>query len=92
MHFFAGLQSGLPSQLGFVLGTEPITPGAFAKQVRESGQAELGSFGAREADFFLSRLEKLKEGTPVATHFMEVQSESGRRNELRVHKVFLRKG
>ena len=90
MHFFVGLQSGLPNELGFVRDCVPMTAAQFAKTVRESGHPELSSFRAEEAYFVLSRLQKLPEGTPVATHFMDVAGISGKRWELRVHKVIMR--
>jgi len=92
MHFFVGLRSGLPSELGFVRECVPMTAAQFARTVRESGHPEMSSFRAEEAYFVLSGIERLAAGTPVATHFMDVTGMSGKRWELRVHKVIMRKG
>ena len=91
IHFFVGLQSGWPNELGCVRDCAPMTAAQFAKIVRESGHPEFSSFRAEEAHFVLSRLERLPEGTPVATHFSEVYGISSKRRELRVHKVIIRK-
>lgn len=91
VHFFIGIETGLPSEVGFIEGKEPISPRKFAKIIRDSGQQELKAFGEREAGFFLSRLEKLKEGNAVGTHFSEITGITSKREELRVHKVILRK-
>lgn len=89
VHFFVGLSDGLPNEVGFVSEGPAMTAEAFAKQVRDSGQSEFRQFGAREATFFLSRLETLPSGTPVGTHFMEVTGLTARKSDqLRIHKVF----
>jgi hypothetical protein len=52
---------------------------------------EFRSFTFREAAFVLSRIAGLETGTPVGTHFMETSGVVGKREELRVHKVIIRK-
>ena len=91
VHFFVGLNSGLPNELGLIESTTPTTAAQFAKAVRASGHPELSIFRAKEAFFVLSKLERLSEGTPVATNFLDVTGMSGKRWELRVHKVIMRK-
>jgi hypothetical protein len=91
MHFFVGLRSGLPNEIGFIRTCSPITAQQFAKFVRESGHPELSAFRAEEAHFVLSRLQNLPDGTPVAAHFMDVNGINGKRWELRAHRVMLQK-
>lgn len=91
LHFFVGLETGLPSEIGFIKTSSSISPLQFAKMVRDSGQKDLKSFKEREAAFFLSRLERLKEGNAVGTHFSEITGLTSKREELRVHKVIFRK-
>jgi hypothetical protein len=90
VHFFVGIHSGLPSEIGVLAAISPITAMAFAHQVRVGAIHELRAFGEREAAFTLSRIANLPPGTPVGTHFMEINDYTGKTEELRVHKVFMR--
>jgi hypothetical protein len=91
VHFFIGIKTGLPNELGFVQDDEPITAKEFAKKVRDSGQKDLLLFREKEAAFFLSRLDQLQHGNAVGTHFSEITGLTSKYEELRVHKVILRK-
>ena len=92
MHYFVGLKSGLPSEVGIVEETGPFTAAEFAKQVRASTLTEFSAFTVREAAFVLSKLANLKSTTPVATHFMDKLTMQGQKvHELRIHKIFIRK-
>lgn len=91
VHYFVGCTSGLPSEVGVVATVDPISAEVFAHRVRSSGPEELRQFTSREAAFVLSRIAALDPGIPVGTHFMEVSGVVGKRDELRVHKVILRK-
>ncbi|MHC4643330.1 MAG: DUF2695 domain-containing protein [Planctomycetota bacterium] len=91
VHFFIGIKTGLPNELGFVHNDEPITAKEFAKKVRDSGQKDLLLFREKEAAFFLSRLDQLQNGNAVGTHFSEITGLTSKYEELRVHKVILRK-
>lgn len=91
VHFFVGLKSGLPNEYGFVIESNKMTARDFAKQVRNAKQKDLIRFTENEADFYLSRLENLKIDTPVGAHFMEKNGLTGKGEELRIHKIILRK-
>ncbi len=92
MHHFVGLKTGLPSEVGIVAETAPITAAEFARLVRATSLPEFSSFSAREGAFVLSRLASLKPDTPVATHFMDKLTVQGRKiHELRIHKIIIRK-
>lgn len=85
IHFFVGIESGLPNEYGFIKSCEPITAQEFAKKVRDGGQNDLKLFGTREAAFFLGRLEKLKEKYAVGTDFFSILGMSmEKREELRI--------
>ena len=62
-----------------------------AKQVRDTQQKDLIRFTEKEADFYLSRLENLTIDTPVGTHFMEKSGLTGKGEELKIHKIIIRK-
>lgn len=91
VHFFIGLETSLPSEFGFVQNIGAVTAKEFAKKVRESGQKNLQLFLEKEAAFYLSRLEKLKQGNGVATHFSKITGLTSKREELKIHKVIFRK-
>ena len=91
VHFFIGLETGLPNEYGFVQNHEPITAREFAKIVRDSGQKDLQFFREKEAAFFLSRLERQKPGNGVGTHFTEITGLTSKCEELKVHKFIFRK-
>lgn len=92
MHYFVGLTTGLPSEVGIVEETEPFSAAEFARIVRASTPAEFSAFTVREAAFVLSRLANLKAATPVATHFMDKLTMQGQKTcELRIHKILIRK-
>ncbi|MCP3927952.1 MAG: DUF2695 domain-containing protein [Bacteroidetes bacterium] len=91
VHFFVGLETGLPNEYGFVQSCEPITAYEFAKMVRDSGPNGLQKFREREASFFLSRLDKIKPGNGVGTYFIEITGLTSKREEIKVHKIIFRK-
>lgn len=91
VHFFIGCSSGLPAEIGVVAPCEATSAEAFAKRVMESGLEDFKGFTQREAAFLLSRLSSLAPGTPVGTHFMETSGVVGKHEELRVHKVMIRR-
>ena len=91
VHFFIGIPSGLPSEVGIVRRIEPTKPAVFAKRVRDAGIEELRAFGTREACFFLARLAKLPDGATVGTSLSNVTGISTSWQELRVHRVIIRR-
>ncbi|MFH2047417.1 MAG: DUF2695 domain-containing protein [Pseudomonadota bacterium] len=91
VHFFLGLDSRDPNEIAFVEPREPLSAAKLAKTARDTGLPEYANFSDREAHFVLSKLERMKPGTPMGTHFMTVKDIGGPREELRVHKVILAK-
>ena len=89
MHFFVGIHTGLPCEVGFVAAMEPISVEHFVNKVAAAGVAELKEFGVREAAFTLTRIQSLLIGMPAGTHFMEINDFSGKTEELRVHRIIL---
>lgn len=91
VHFFNGLETELPTEVGFVKEIEPTNAKDFAKRVRDSKKRSLAKFSVKDADYYLSKVEKVDVGKPMATHFMEKTGLGGTKVELRIHKIFLRK-
>lgn len=90
VHYFVGLQSGLPAEVGVIAQHGGITAGELARMARNSGLDELKSFGVREAAFCLMKIAKIPVGKPIAVHFNEIKGLSSVREELRIHKILIR--
>ncbi|MGS2765293.1 DUF2695 domain-containing protein [Sinomicrobium sp. M5D2P9] len=91
VHFFNGTQSELPTEIGFVKEIEPTDAKEFAKKIRDLKLGALAKFSEREADYYLSRIDKIDIGKPMGAYFMEKTGIGGTKMELRIHKVILRK-
>ncbi len=91
MHFFNGTESELPTEVGFVKEIKPINGKEFAKKVRDLKLKSLTHFSERDADYYLSRIDKVAIGKTIATHFMERTGIGGTTIELRIHKIIWRK-
>ena len=90
VHFFNGIETELPTELGYVKKIDPITGKDFAKQIRDLKLGSLARFSERDAEYYLSRVDRLKAGDPAGTYFMEKNGIGGKKIELKIHKVFVR--
>jgi len=89
VHFFIGLKTEMPTELGILREISPIKPKEFSKKVKDSGFKLAENFNERAAGFYLSRLQNVEVGKPIGTHFMEGNGLGGKDFELRIHKVIL---
>lgn len=90
-HFFIGMESQLPSEIGFIREIEPINSKSFAKKIRDLKINGFTNFSEREADYYLSRIDRLDIDKPMASYFMEKNGIGGKKTELRIHKIIFRK-
>ena len=90
VHFFVGIQSGLPTEIGFVTSIAPMAIGRFAQTIRSCKQPELLMFDNNVAAFVCQKIAKLADGTPVGVDIMERVGVASKHEELNVHRVFLR--
>jgi len=91
VHFFIGVETGLPSEVGVVIDIEPILIADFAATVRKSPFPELHEFDQDVSSFVLGKIAKLPDGTPVGTDILEVTGIAAKHRELNVHRVILRR-
>jgi len=91
VHFFNGTETELPTEIGIVKLIEPINGKDFAKKARDSKLTSFAKFSERDADYYLSKIEKVDIGKPMGMHFMEKTGIGGLKIELRIHKVIFRK-
>jgi hypothetical protein len=90
-HFFVGLSSGQPSNLGFITELEaPVSAEEFVDYVAKAELPELSAFRLLEAAYYLSSAQRLKVSDSVSVAFREVTAIAGKRLELNIHKVVLR--
>ncbi|WP_013627098.1 DUF2695 domain-containing protein [Rubinisphaera brasiliensis] len=91
VHFFVGVESGLPTEIGFVTSIKPIAIGRFAQTIRSSKASELQMFDNNVAAFLCQKIAKLADGTPVGVDILERVVVASKHQELNVHRVFLRR-
>tara|TARA_R110002012_G_scaffold127225_1_gene279415 strand:- start:9795 stop:10484 length:690 start_codon:yes stop_codon:yes gene_type:complete len=91
MHFFNGLETELPTEVGFIKSIEPTNAKGFAKKIRDLKLKPFEQFSEREADYYLSKADIIDLEKPVATHFMEINTSGGKKIHLRIHKILIRK-
>ena len=89
MHFFIGIETGLPSEVGVVADVEPTTIAAFAHKVANSRVPELQGFNRKVASYVLGKIANLPDGTSVGTDIMDRVGISSTHRELVVHRVIL---
>jgi len=91
VHYFIGVETGLPSEIGVVREVEPMSIARFAHTIASSSIPELQNFDRRVASFVLGKIAALAEGTPVGTDIVDRVGISSKRRELNVHRVILRR-
>lgn len=90
MHFFNGTESELPSEIGIVKEIAPTNGKEFAKRIRDLKLESLSKFSERDAEYYLSRIEKIEIEKPMGTHFMEIRGIGGTKIDLKIHKIIFR--
>jgi hypothetical protein len=91
VHFFIGLASGLPSEIGFVQNVESITLADLTEKIRASSVTELRSCDPRLAGFISQKLAKMPEVSAVGTDFVDRVGVCSKHQELTIHRVILRR-
>jgi hypothetical protein len=88
-HFFVGLDSGLPAQVGFVQTIEPMALGRFVELVAAK-VPDLAGFDRRVAAFLQARLRTLPLGAAAGTDIADRVDIARSYRELTVHRVIMR--
>jgi hypothetical protein len=91
VHFFIGIETGLPSEVGFVTDIDPIPLARYARTVASSSVPELAGFDRRIASFVLAKIAGFPAGTPVGADLAERVGVASKHRELNIHRVILRK-
>lgn len=90
VHFFNGIISEMPTEIGIVKAIEPTTGKEFAKKIQDLKLQSLPYFSEKDAEYYLSKIEKVSIGKPMGTYFMEKTGIGGTKIELKIHKVIFR--
>lgn len=91
VHFFVGLESGLPTEVGVVREIAPISLAEFTRKLRKSPWPELNDSDDRLAGFIAKRIATLPIDKPVGTYIADRMGVSSKHQELTIHRVFLGK-
>jgi hypothetical protein len=91
VHFFVGIETGLPSEVGFVTEIDPIPFGRYARTIADSSVPELARFDRRVASFVLAKIATFPAGTPVGADLADRVGVASKHRELNIHRVILRK-
>ena len=91
VHYFVGLDSGMPAEIAYVTECDPISAADLASRVTESGVDGLDAFTQTEAAFILARIASMKPGTSVGVWEMEKLTDRGKHEELRITRVLVRR-
>lgn len=88
-HFFVGVDSGLPAQVGFVRAIEPIAFGRFVEIVTAT-VPELATFDRPVAAFVQARLRSFALGGAAGTDIADRVDIARSYRELTLHRVIMR--
>ena len=91
VHYFVGLDSGLPTEIAFIQSIEPITLDNLTQKIRESTIAELQNCDDRLAGFIAQKIAKMADGAAVGTDIMDRVGVASKHKELTIHRVILRR-
>jgi hypothetical protein len=91
VHYFIGLDSGLPTEVGFIQSIDPLTLNDFLQRIRASTVAELQNCDDRLAGFIAQKISMMAEGDAVGTDIMDRVGIASKHKELSIHRVVLRR-
>ncbi len=81
----------MPAEVAYVAEIDPISATDFYSRVASSTVDGIAAFTEVEASFVLSRLFSMKPGTSVGVSFVDKITDRGKRQELRTHRVLVRR-
>ena len=91
VHFFIGLQTGLPTEIAFVESIEPMSLDEFAARICGSSSVqESRDLPLQVAAFIAQTIAQLPAGTCVGTDIVDRVGVSSKHRELSVYRVVMR--
>lgn len=83
-HFFVGIDSGNPSEIGIVTACSPQSAQHFLDIVKQRALPGFENFDLLASSFYLESVEKLKLGYGVGVHFLDEQTDTVILKRLRI--------
>lgn len=90
VHFFIGLQTGLPTEIAFVESIEPMTLDEFAARICDSTVQESQALPLQVATFIAQKIAQLPVGTCVGTDIVDKVGISSKHRELSIYRVIVK--
>ena len=91
VHYFIGLNSGLPTEIGFVQCIDPISVNDLTQMIGDSNIPELKNYDERLAGFIAQKIANFADGAAVGTDIMDLVGVASKHKELTIHRVILRR-
>ena len=90
VHFFIGLQTGLPTEIAFVESIEPMTLDEFAARISDSKVQESQALPLQVAAFIAQKIAQLPVGTCAGTDIIDKVGIASKHRELSIYRVIVK--
>lgn len=90
VHFFIGLQTGLPTEIAFVESIEPMSLDDFAARICGATVQESQALPLEVAAFIAQKIANLPVGTCVGTDIIDRVGISSKHRELSIYRVIVK--
>lgn len=91
VHFFIGLQTGLPTEIAFVESIEPMSLDEFAARISDSKVQESQALPLQVAAYIAQKIAHLPMETCVGTDIVDKVGISSKHRELAIYRVVIKK-
>jgi hypothetical protein len=90
VHFFIGLNTGLPTEIAFVESIEPMSLDEFAVRISDSTIQESQALPLQVAAFIAQKIAQLPVGTCVGTDIIDKVGIASKHRELSIYRVIVK--
>lgn len=90
VHFFIGLQTGLPTEIAFVESIAPLSLDDFAARICGATVQESQSLPLQVATFIAQKIAHLPVGTCVGTNIIDKVGIASKHRELSIYRVIVK--
>jgi len=90
VHFFIGLNTGLPTEIAFVESIEPMSLDEFAVRISDSTVQESQALPLQVAAFIAQKIAQLPVGTCVGTDIIDKVGIASKHRELSIYRVIVK--
>jgi hypothetical protein len=90
VHFFIGLNTGLPTEIAFVESIDPMSLDEFAVRISDSTVQESQALPLQVAAFIAQKIAQLPVGTCVGTDIIDKVGIASKHRELSIYRVIVK--